>query len=228
MMIRVLCAFFVACLVVGLGCVQIPDKFEAHIVVEIRHQIENQAEQVLDYVEGRTDRLPDIEPVESNATSWVNDILHALNPVHTAYAQALNEDSPRVKQIAESMRARHAELEKLKQAAAVGETNRGYVELRPSDALADEEAKNAAQRLIAAENNDRKALYQEVARLNKDADVTIALVERAYAQKRLDRAKVGELFQLPPAGEDLEKFKTSSIGKKLGASLKPDAWVTIP
>ncbi len=228
MMIRLFCAFFVACLVVGLGCVQIPDKFEAHIVVEVRHQIENQAEQVLDYVEGRTDNLPDIAPVEPKATSWLIEILHAVNPVQTAYAQELNEDSPRVKQIAQSMRTRHADLEKLKQSGAAGETNRGYVELRPSDSLTDEEAKNTAQRLIAAENDDRKALYQEVARLNKDADVTIALVERAYAQKRLDRAKSGELFQLPPAGDDLEKFKTSSIGKRLGAAVKADAWVAIP
>lgn len=228
MMIRVFSAFLVACLIVGFGCVRIPDKFEAHIVVEVRHQIENQAEQVLDYVEGRTDTLPSLDSVAPKSSSWLHDAVRALAPVQVAYAQELKEDSPRVKQIAQSMRQRHAELEKLKAAKAVGETNRGYVELRPSDALNDAEAKNEAQRLIAAENEDRKALYQEVARLNKDADVTVTLVERAYAQKRLERAKSGEIFQLPPAGEDLEAFRNSAMGKKLGDQVIAGAWVTMP
>lgn len=228
MMIRVLSAFLVACLIVGFGCVRIPDKFEAHIVVEVRHQIENQAEQVLDYVEGRTDTLPELEAVEPEATSWLRDAVYSLAPIQVAYAQNLNEESPRVKQIAQSMRDRHAELEKLKASKAVGETNRGYVELRPSDALGDAEAKNEAQRLIAAENEDRKALYQEIARLNKEADITVSFIERAYAQKRLERAKSGEIFQLPPDGEDLASFRNSAMGKKLGAQVAPNAWVTMP
>lgn len=227
-MIRVCSAFLAACLVVGFGCVRIPDKFEAHIVVEVRHQIENQAEKVLDYVEGRTDTLPGLEPVEPQRSSWLGNAIQMLNPVGIAHAQALKDDSPRVKQIAQSMRERHAELEALKAVKAVGETNRGYVELRPSDALNDAEAKNAAQRVIAAENEDRKALYQEIARLNKDAEVTVTLVERAYAQKRLERAKSGEIFQLPPAGDDLEAFRKSATGQRLGDQVAAGAWVAIP
>ena len=228
MMIRLCTAFLAACLIVGFGCVRIPDKFEAHIVIEVRRQIENQAEQVLDYVEGRTDALPNLDTVEPKSTSWLRNAVYVLNPMPVAYAQELKEDSPRVKQIAQSMRDRHADLEKLKAAKAVGETNRAYVELRPSDALTDAEAKNTAQRLIAAENDDRKALYQEVARLNKDADVTIALVERAYAQTRLERAKSGEIFQLPPEGEDLDAFRSSAMGKELGAAAVANAWVSMP
>jgi uncharacterized protein len=227
MTIRVLGAFLVASLIVAIGCIRIPDKFEAHIVVEIRHQIENQAEKVLDYVEGRTDTLPVLQPVGSKG-SWPRDLIHALRPIQTVYAQELKDESPRVKQIAQSMRERHGELEAIKRQGAVGETNRGYVELRPSDALDDPEAKNAAQRLIAAENNDRKALYQEVARLNRDANVSVSLVETAYAMKRLERAKPGEIFQMPAAGEEFETFKATALGRRLGEALKPGAWVVIP
>jgi uncharacterized protein len=153
--------------------------------------------------------------------------LDALNPIQTAYAAEVKEDSARVKQIANSMRARNAELESAKKTGAVGENNRGFVELVKADAIADADQKNAVQRTIAAENDDRKALYQEIARLNSDQNMTVSTVERVYAQKRLERAKSGELCQLPPAGDDYDTYMASAAGKKLG-SAAAGSWVTIP
>ncbi len=209
------------------GCVVIPDTFDANINVTIRH-IQEQADKVLDFVEGKSDTLPEITaPAESEKKSSIIDsVWNALDPVPTAYAAEVKEDSARVTQIAASMKARYAEVESAKKTGAVGENNRGFLELVKADAIADANQKNAVQKTIAAENDDRKALYQEIARLNSDQNMTVSAVERVYAQKRLERAKSGEMFQLPPAGADFDAFAASAVGKKVGEAA--GAWVTIP
>lgn len=209
------------------GCVVIPDTFDANINVTIRH-IEEQAGKLLDYVENKSETLPDFNaPAEAEKkSSLIDSVWNALDPVSTAYAAEVKEDSARVTQIAASMKARFAEVEAAKKTGAVGENNRGFLELVKADAIADADKKNAVQKTIAAENDDRKALYQEVARLNSDQNMTVGAVERVYAQKRLERAKSGELFQLPPAGPDFDAFAASAAGKKAGGA--PGAWVTIP
>jgi len=208
------------------GCVVIPDTFDANINVTIRH-IQEQAEGILNYVEGKTEALPEIAPAPEQESSLFERALDALDPIQTAYAAEVKEDSARVKQIANSMRARNAELEAAKKTGAVGENNRGFVELVKADAITDADQKNTIQRTIAAENDDRKALYQEIARLNSDQNMTVSTVERVYAQKRLERGRSGELFQLPPAGADFDAYIASPAGKKLGAATA-GSWVTIP
>ena len=108
------------------------------------------------------------------------------------------------------MKARFGDVEAAKKTGAVGENNRGFLEMIKPDAIADAEQRNNVQRVVAAENEDRKALYQEVARLNSDQNLTVGTVERIYAQKRLERAKSGEVFQLPPAGADFDAFAASA------------------
>jgi uncharacterized protein YdbL (DUF1318 family) len=208
------------------GCVVIPDTFDANINVTIRH-VQEQADQLLDYVSGKSDELPPIGVPEDNQNSMLDRVLDRLDPVQKAYAADLNESSPRVQQIANSMKARFGKVEAAKKTGAVGENNRGFLEMIKPDAIADSNERNAVQQVIAAENQDRKALYQEIARLNSDQNLTVSAVERVYAQKRLERAKPGEAFQLPPAGDDFNAFAASATGKKLGAEAKPGAWVTI-
>ncbi len=210
------------------GCVVIPDTFDANINVTIRH-IQEQADQLLDYVSGKSDTLPPIgEAPDPKQNSMLDRILDAIDPVQTAYAAEIKESSPRVQQIANSMKSRFSEVEAAKQTGAVGENNRGFLEMIKPDAIADAEQRNNAQKVIAADNEDRKALYQEVARLNSDQNLTVGTIERVYAQKRLERAKSGEAFQLPPAGADFDAFAASAAGKKLGGSAQPGTWVTIP
>ncbi|MBI5095440.1 MAG: DUF1318 domain-containing protein [Candidatus Hydrogenedentes bacterium] len=199
-----------------LGCViTTKHTIDAHITVDIRH-IEKQADNILDYVEGKTNTLPgaeseakDKKPEKARGTSMLRDVIEWMNPIRTAYAAELKQSSPAVKD-----------------SGCAGESNRGVLELRPCDKLTDAAKKNEAQQLIAAENADRKALYKEVAELNRDQNVTVSAVERVFAQKRLERAQPGQVFQLPEPGDDFDAFKKSDVGKKLGAECKPGAWVT--
>ncbi len=232
MMKRIVAALAIVSLMAALGClIRTEHKIDAHITVDIR-RIAEQAEGVLDFVEGKSESLPGLggEPA-GEPTSWYREVLDAVSPVRVAYAaeQALKEtSSPLVREIAVRMRERFSQIEALKKQGCLGENNRGYLELRECDAMTDAEAKNAAQKLMAEENKDRKALYNEVARLNKADGVAVSTVEQIYAIERLNRAKSGEVFQLPAAGEAFDDFKNSAAGKALGDMCQPNAWVTIP
>lgn len=207
------------------GCVIIPDTFEAHIVIDIRY-IEEHAEEVLDYIEGKSDVLPGLGG-ESSESSMLETTLDFLQPIRPVYAEALNTASARVEQIAKKMKGRHEELKALKGRGGVGENNRGLVELARPEVHSDAEDRNVAQRLVAAENEDRKALYLEIARLNKESNLKIGTLEAVYAKQRIQRAKPGDLFQLPGTGEDFDSFKASSAGRRLRAECIPGAWVVL-
>lgn len=211
------------------GCVlRTEHKIDAYITLDIRH-IENQADTVLDFVEGKRDALPGMEATSRAAfPSWLKEVWDGVNPIQVAHAaESWEETSPLIVQIASSMRARHERIEGLKRQGCLGENNRGYVELRECAAHADPEARNAAQQLLAEENRDRKALYGEVARLNRDQGLSVSTVESVYAGRRLQRGSAGEIFQLPPAGEYFEAFKASPACNRLGDECRPNAWVRL-
>lgn len=199
----------------------------AHITLDIRH-IEEQASGVLDYVEGKTDTLPGLEPAPG-PQSWWRGALGVLNPMPTAWADDLkNTTSPLVTDLARRMRERHAQVEAYRKGGCFGENNRGYLELRDCDSLGDAESRNAAQKLLAEENKDRKALYNEIARLNADQGVTVSTVESIYAAQRLRRGQRGEVFQLPEAGPWFDEVARSPLGQQLGGQCQPGRWVTLP
>jgi uncharacterized protein YdbL (DUF1318 family) len=211
-----------------LGCINIPKKFEAHITVDIRHHIEQQATSTLDFIEGKTDSIKP-EPVSlAPAPSMVDRVICALSPVNVAYAQDLKTTSPTVTQIATRMRERFDEVQRLKSAGLIGETNRGYLDIRSADKIAKPDEKNAIQKSIAAENKDRKELYQEVARINRDQNVSVSMVEGIYALQRFERAKAGEIFQLPAQGPDYDAFMKTKTGQRLASKASPGAWVVVP
>lgn len=211
------------------GCVlRTEHKIDAHIVVDIRH-IEQQADEILDYVEGKSDTLPDLPGMnETEQTSWVRDAIDFMQPVQVAYAQEMKTESPLITRLVENMRERHESLKALKDRGIVGENNRGYPEIIDADRFENSEEKNEGQRLVAAETADRKALYREIARLNKENNFTVSAIERIYAQTRLERAESGDHFQLPPPGKDFDDFMASRVGTQLPKDAKPEDWVVIP
>ena len=208
------------------GCVVIPSTFDANITITIRH-VEEQAGQILDFVEGKSDTLPGLEETETENTSFLQRTLQYMSPIQVAYAAELKDTSPRVTQIAKKMKGRYPEVAAGKATGAVGETNRGLLQLQRPDQIPDAEERNRVQRIIAAENEDRKALYKEIARLNGDLNLDVGKVERIYALQRLERAKPGEYYQLPVPGADFDKFKASPRGQRLGAGCVPGGWITI-
>ncbi|HQL95348.1 MAG TPA: DUF1318 domain-containing protein [Candidatus Hydrogenedentes bacterium] len=229
MRMRIGFAAAVVLLLATVGCViRTEHRIDAHITLDIRH-IAAQAENVLDFVEGKTDTLPGLEAEPAaGPQSRARAVLEFFSPMGVAHADTLKvTTSPLVKEIAVRMRDRNPRVEAIKAPGCFGENNRGYLELRECDALGDNEKRNEAQKLLAEENKDRKALYNEIARLNADTGVTVSAVEGIYALERLRRAKTGEVFQLPAAGADFDSVKASDLGARLGDKCVPGAWVTV-
>ncbi len=226
----------VMALMLSVGClIRTEHRIDAHVTLDIRH-IEEQADAVLDYMEGKTDEIPDLKAEKAQQSSSLLEQAWAwLDPMPAVHAaENLKEDSPRYRQILKSINQRASKVEPLKKSGCAGETNRGYLALRECAATEDVEKKNEIQQIIAEENEDRKAFYLELVRLNKDnPEVTVSYIERLFAFKRLSRAETGQVYQLPPrkpeapADYAFEAFEGTDLCKALGDQCQPNAWVTI-
>lgn len=216
----------IAAVVFLAGCAIFQDPYNPSITVEV-NEIEAQADMLLDFVEGKIETLPGMVESAPEDTSWLREFVDFARPVRIAYAAAFEKNSPRVTEIASEMKARYEAIQELKRRGLIGETNRGLIELIHPEKAKSPEDTNEVQRVLAAENGNRKALYKELAILNEDQHLSVTILERVYALKRLERAKPGDFFQLPRAGEEFEAFKASPQGRRLGTTCQPEAWVGI-
>ncbi len=98
----------------------------------------------------------------------------------------IKEMTPKVMTSLENRRNRFDKIRELKVKAAIGENNRGYIELLISDDQASE--------IVEAENIDRKIIYETIAKQN-DIENAIATIEEVFAQVQRDKAEAGDKIQ---------------------------------
>lgn len=114
--------------------------------------------------------------------------------VPTANAQAdLNVATPAVRQLTQSMEARHAQLKKYYDAGAVGLTRDGLVEVRDQNLIALPE-RNAARKLVSDENADRANLYREIASANGHPEWE-SDIRSTFAERWISKASAGWYYQ---------------------------------
>jgi uncharacterized protein YdbL (DUF1318 family) len=104
-------------------------------------------------------------------------------------AADLEVNTPGLNAIKQSMQARHAQLAGHYASGAVGLTADGLIAVRDAGAvpLAQRQAVNA---LVAAENQDRSALYAEIANANGHPEWQ-AEIRSTFAQRWIQRAQSG-------------------------------------
>lgn len=108
-----------------------------------------------------------------------------------AFAQ---QDSPGVNALKQQIRERFPRLLPFFQKGAVGENLSGFVELRDTATLSAAE-RNELKALVDAENRDRRALYQEVAKSLNITPDQIGKVQRIFADKWQNSAGKGWWIQ---------------------------------
>ncbi|MCC7300881.1 MAG: DUF1318 domain-containing protein [Verrucomicrobia bacterium] len=108
----------------------------------------------------------------------------------TAPAQAkydIKEMTPAVKTALDGRKSRFSELKALKAKGQVGENNRGYVQAlgggKPVEAL------------VAAENKDRKLVYETIVQQNRLGAGALATVEKVFAGVQREKADPGDKVQ---------------------------------
>lgn len=127
---------------------------------------------------------------------WLHGALFVLllGIAGAAAAQAnLEINTPAIAALQSSMQQRHAQLLPLYSSGAVGLTRDGNVALRDANAvpLAQRAQVNG---LIASENQDRAALYREIAQANKRPEWENE-IRSTFAQRWIDRAQAGWYYQ---------------------------------
>jgi len=119
-----------------------------------------------------------------------------LGVAGAALAQAnLEINTPAVASLKASMKSRHAQLAGFYASGAVGLTRDGNIALRDANAvpLAQRQQVNS---LIAAENQDRAALYREIARANGKPEWETD-IRATFAQRWIEKAQAGWYYQNP-------------------------------
>ena len=127
---------------------------------------------------------------------WFRTLLVVIAFASAAQAQAqvnLEINTPGIAAIQSSMTQRHSQLAALYASGGVGLTRDGNVALRDPNAvpLAQRQQANA---LIASENQDRAALYREIARANNKPEWEND-IRNTFAQRWIDKAQGGWYYQ---------------------------------
>jgi uncharacterized protein YdbL (DUF1318 family) len=114
--------------------------------------------------------------------------------VPAAHAQAnLNIDTPAVRQLTQSMEARHAQLKKYYDAGSIGLTRDGLVQVRDQNLVPLPE-RNSVRKLVAEENADRTNLYREIAAANGHPEWEVD-IRTTFAERWASKAAAGWYFQ---------------------------------
>jgi hypothetical protein len=110
-------------------------------------------------------------------------------PLQALAAADLEINTPAISQLKGAMQSRHGQLASHYASGAVGLTRDGLVALRDAAAvpLAQRQAVNS---LVAAENQDRQALYREIARANGHPEWEEE-VRTTFAQRWVQKAAPG-------------------------------------
>lgn len=137
----------------------------------------------------RTRALPRVPKILLAAAGSTLDFL-----VAPANAQAdLNISTPAVRQLTQSMEARHAQLKKYYDAGSVGLMRDGLIGVRDQNLIPLPE-RNAARKLVTEENADRANLYREIATANSHPDWEPD-IRSTFAERWISKAAKGWYYQ---------------------------------
>ena len=127
-------------------------------------------------------------------SSWLTLFALWWSPLALAAAD-LEINTPAITSLKNVMQQRHGDLASFYASGAVGLTRDGLVAVRTPAAtpLAQRQAMNS---LVAAENQDRKALYREIARANGHPEWEEE-VRSTFAQRWISKAASGWWVQNP-------------------------------
>lgn len=112
---------------------------------------------------------------------------------HTAADIEIN--TPAIASLKQSMQQRHNQLEPYYARGAVGLTRDGLIAMRDANSL-PLSARQPVNALIASENQDRNALYREIARANSHPEWE-GDIRSTFGQRWIDLARPGWWYQAP-------------------------------
>lgn len=115
-----------------------------------------------------------------------------VSPAQAAEAD-INLATPAIDSLRASMKARHAALEPHYNSGAVGLTSDALIAEHDAGAIPLQN-RNSVKQLVADENNDRNALYREIAQANNHPEWE-ADIRKTFAKQWVENARAGWWYQ---------------------------------
>ena len=120
-------------------------------------------------------------------------MLLSLMPLAGHTQANIEIDTPAIASLKRSMQQRHHQLEAHYASGAVGLTHDGLIAMRDANAV-PLAARQSVNGLISAENQDRNALYREIARANGHPEWE-ADIRSTFGQRWIQLARPGWWYQ---------------------------------
>jgi uncharacterized protein YdbL (DUF1318 family) len=125
---------------------------------------------------------------------WLaGQVMEFIVPSANAQAADMNVDTPAVRQLTQSMKARTEQLKPYYDSGAIGFTKDGMIDVRDQNLIPLPE-RNAARKLVADENADRTNLYREIAKANNHPEWE-ADIRTTFAERWIEKAASGWYVQ---------------------------------
>jgi uncharacterized protein YdbL (DUF1318 family) len=124
-------------------------------------------------------------PAGNAVWDWLIPVAHA--------GVDLSVDTPAIRRLLADMEQRHRQLAPYYTSGAVGMTRNGDIELRDQKPVPLQD-RNTVKKLVAKENEDRKALYVEIARANGHPEWEPD-IRRTFADRWVANAPRGWWYQ---------------------------------
>jgi uncharacterized protein YdbL (DUF1318 family) len=196
----------VALIVLVLGaCVTINVYFPEAEIENLSERIEEEvAKQAAEQQGGDTpdegaDEAAEGDGSQTSSRAPRPGLLDALIGVRPAYAAEVEDpgiSNPAIEKIIDSRAKRVGEIKRFKDMGVIGEANDGTLALRDLSGLEDLRQRARVQKLVREENEDRKALYREIAKAKDLEPSQIPRVASTYAETLRERAAKGHWIQL--------------------------------
>jgi len=156
---------------------------------------ERAADRIIEDVWGRTQGEPAPSPQSSRQSLTVPlaAVVNFLIPAAHAQEADIDISTPAINRLRQSMAARHQQLAPYYNSGAVGLTNDGLITVRDLNQVPLPE-RGAVQQLVAAERQDRNALYQEIAVANNHPEWE-SKIRATFARQWIANARPGWWYQ---------------------------------
>jgi uncharacterized protein YdbL (DUF1318 family) len=145
------------------------------------------------------DEAPEGDEPQTSSRAPRPGLLDALFGVRPAYAAEVEDpgiSNPAIQKIIDSRAKRVDEIKRFKDMGVIGEANDGTLAIRDLSRLEDLRQRARVQKLVREENEDRKALYREIAKAKDLEPSQIPRVASTYAETLRERAAKGHWIQL--------------------------------
>lgn len=127
--------------------------------------------------------------IESPLIAFINFII----PAAEAGQANISINSAKIRSIRNNMKNRQSKLKPFYQSATIGFTNNGFIASVTNKGLSVKQ-KSTAKKLINAENNDRKALYREIANANGHPEWQDD-IQKTFSQTWISKISSGWMYQ---------------------------------